>query len=69
MVSALTQVAGQATTERIRWEKDPTIERIVGGWPSAWNTSRAEQLGLTGDTNFESVIRAYIEDDMVPAKA
>jgi nucleoside-diphosphate-sugar epimerase len=69
MVSALTRVAGPATTERIRWEKDPTIERIVGGWPSAWNTSRAEQLGLTGDTNFESVIRAYIEDDMVPAKA
>jgi hypothetical protein len=37
------------------------IEKIVGIWPGAWETARGEKLGLTGDTNFAGVIRAFIE--------
>jgi len=49
---------------RVHWERDAAIERIVGTWPGAWNTARAETLGFKGDANFEQVVRAYIADDL-----
>jgi nucleoside-diphosphate-sugar epimerase len=64
MVDALARVAGAKTVERIRWQPDPVVERIVGGWPAAWDTGRANELGLTGDADFESIVRAYVEDDL-----
>ncbi|BAN25979.1 D-erythronate dehydrogenase [Caballeronia insecticola] len=62
MVAALREVAGDEAVARIDWQRDERIEKIVSTWPGAWNTARAEQLGLTGDSNFADVIRAYIED-------
>jgi len=50
--------------QRIDWQRDERIEKIVCSWPGAWNTARAEQLGLSGDKNFADVIRAYIADDL-----
>ena len=64
MVEALRRVAGEEAASRVRWERDATIERIVGSWPGAWDTTRAEALGFKGDANFEQVVRAYIEDDL-----
>ncbi len=64
MVEALRRVAGEETASRVRWERDPAIERIVGTWPGAWDTTRAEALGFKGDANFEQVVRAYMEDDL-----
>jgi nucleoside-diphosphate-sugar epimerase len=60
MVAALKEVAGEDVAALIDWKPDPKIEKIVGSWPGAWETSRGEKLGLTGDTNFADVIRAYI---------
>jgi len=64
MVAALERVAGAATVKRIRWQPDPLVEHIVGSWPGAWDVARAKALGLTGDADFESIVRAYIEDDL-----
>ncbi len=63
MVAALARVAGEAAA-RVRWEEDAAITRIVGSWPGAWNTSRAEALGLSGDQDFDAIVRAYVEDDL-----
>jgi nucleoside-diphosphate-sugar epimerase len=63
MVAALREVAGEDAVGRIDWQRDERIEKIVGSWPGAWNTARAEQLGLSGDKNFADVIRAYIADE------
>lgn len=63
MVAALARVAGDAAA-RVRWEEDAAITRIVGSWPGAWNTSRAEALGLSGDQDFDAIVRAYVEDDL-----
>ena len=68
MLAALARVAGPQMLERIRWERDPAVECIVGGWPAAWDVSRAHALGFGGDADFDSIIRAYIEDDL-PAVA
>jgi len=62
MVAALREVAGEEAVARIDWQRDERIEKIVGSWPGAWNTSRAQQLGLLGDTSFADVIRAYLAE-------
>ena len=64
MVEALRAVGGDAAVHRIRWERDEAVERIVASWPSRWDVSRAHALGLSGDSHFEAVVRAYVEDDM-----
>lgn len=63
MVAALERVGGAGLARHIRWQPDTTIQRIVGGWPAAWDTSRAQALGLGGDPDFDSIVRAYLEDD------
>lgn len=67
MVAALERAA-PAAVRRIRWQPDPAIQRIVGSWPAAWDLARARELGLAGDADFDSIVRAYIEDDL-PAQA
>lgn len=64
MVEALDRVAGADVAARVRWQRDPAVEAIAATWPGAWDTSRAEALGLRGDTDFDAIVRAYIEDDM-----
>jgi D-erythronate 2-dehydrogenase len=62
MIAALEDVAGSDVTARISYAPDPAIERIVKSWPGAWDTARAEALGLTADADFASIIRAYMDD-------
>jgi nucleoside-diphosphate-sugar epimerase len=62
MVAALREVAGDEAAARIDWQRDERIEKIVGSWPGAWDTSRAEALGLGGDGSFVEVVRGYIEE-------
>jgi nucleoside-diphosphate-sugar epimerase len=64
MIAALREVGGEAAVQRIRYEQDERIVKIVGSWPGRWDTSRAEQLGLRGDASFVDVIRGYIEDNL-----
>lgn len=63
MVAILRRVAGEEAALRVRWERDAAIERIVGTWPGCWDVTRAQALGFAGDLDFESIVRAYIEDD------
>jgi len=67
MVEALRRAAGDAAVRRIRWQRDKAVERIVGSWPGAWDTGRARALGFPADENFDSIIRAYIDDDLESA--
>ena len=62
MVAALEDEAGSDVPARISYAPDPAIERIVKSWPGAWDTARAEALGLTADVDFASIIRAYMDD-------
>lgn len=64
MVAALGTVGGEEAVKRISWQRDSAVERIVGGWPGAWDVTRARALGLSADASFEAIVRAYIEDDL-----
>ena len=65
MVEILGKIAGQATVRKIRWEADPVIQRIIGGWPARWDMDRAHMLGFRGDPDFETIVRSFIADDLV----
>jgi UDP-glucose 4-epimerase len=58
-------VAGEPATKLIRRQRDETIERIVAGWPSRFDASRARNLGFVAESNFGEIIRAYREDEHV----
>lgn len=62
MVAALEKVAGPEVASRISFAPDAAVERIVKSWPGAWDVTRAKALGLAADADFETIIRAYIED-------
>jgi D-erythronate 2-dehydrogenase len=64
MVAALEKVAGPELVSRISFAPDPAIERIVKSWPGAWDVARAQALGLSADKDFETIIRAYLEDEL-----
>lgn len=64
MVAALERVAGANVVKRIRWEEDPAIIRIVNSWPGDFITKRADAMGFERDTDFDSIIRSYIEDEL-----
>lgn len=69
MLAALERQAGPEAARLVQFQPDPAIENIVASWPGAWDTGRAKALGLSGDADIDSVIRAYIEDDLPMAGA
>ncbi|HWK47917.1 MAG TPA: D-erythronate dehydrogenase [Stellaceae bacterium] len=63
-IEALRRAAGEATVKLIRREPDPTIARIVAGWPRRFDASRAAELGFRAETSFDEIIRVHIEDEL-----
>jgi nucleoside-diphosphate-sugar epimerase len=68
MVDALHRVAGDRSLGRILWQPDAEIQRIVGGWPGRFTSTRALRLGFQTDANMEAIIQAFIEDDLPDAE-
>ena len=64
MVAALRSVAGNAVADRVQWQYDPVIDRIVATWPARFEARIGRALGMQADAGFEDVVRAYIEHDM-----
>ncbi len=67
MVGALRRVAGDAVADRVKWQFDPAIDRIVSTWPARFAPKLGQALGMRGDADFDSIVRAYIDEDMTPA--
>lgn len=67
MVAALRRVAGDAVADRVRWAFDPAIDRIVSTWPANFAPKLGPALGMRADADFESIVRAYVADDMPKA--
>ena len=65
MLDALEAAAGRAARERVRFEEDPAIARMMFGWPAAFESARARRLGLSADPDFLSIIRQYQKEQAV----
>jgi nucleoside-diphosphate-sugar epimerase len=59
MLDALEIAAGRAARDRVRFLQDPTISRMMLGWPAAFESARARRLGLSPDPDFLSIVRQY----------
>jgi len=64
MVDALEQVAGADVVKLIEWKEDEAIKRIVNSWPGSFEAKRAKALGFTADSDFASIVKAHIEDEV-----
>jgi D-erythronate 2-dehydrogenase len=63
MVEDLARVAGEAARDRVRWQPDPAIQRIVASWPVRAEAQRARRMGFTDDGSFEAILLAHIQDE------
>jgi nucleoside-diphosphate-sugar epimerase len=63
MVAALRRVAGDAVADRVKWQYDPVIDKIVSTWPSNFAPKLGPALGMQCDPDFDGIVRAYIADD------
>jgi D-erythronate 2-dehydrogenase len=65
-IAALRRVAGEEAVRLIRREPDPTIAKIVAGWPQNFDARAAAALGFTtAERAFDDIIRIYREDEGV----
>jgi nucleoside-diphosphate-sugar epimerase len=63
-IEALARVAGEKAAALIREKPDPTIQRIVEGWPRNFDARRALELGFRADASFDEIIRIHVEDEL-----
>lgn len=64
MAESVREIAGQKAFELIEWKVDPMIQRIVGGWMPDFDAKRGLQLGFEADESIQSVVQAFIEDEI-----
>jgi len=63
MVDTLRRIAGDAVADRVKWQLDPAIDRIVQTWPARFAPVLGPALGMQADSDVESIIRQYVEDE------
>ncbi|HZH52965.1 MAG TPA: D-erythronate dehydrogenase [Microvirga sp.] len=63
-IDALRRIAGERVASRIRREPDPTVMRIVEGWPQRFDARRAMELGFKAENSFDEIVRTHIEDEL-----
>ncbi len=63
MLAALEQVRPGAT-KLVHRVSDPAIAAIVGGWPAAFATRRAESLGFKRQEALPELVEVFITDDL-----
>jgi nucleoside-diphosphate-sugar epimerase len=63
-IESLRRVAGDKAVRLIRREPDPTIMRIVEGWPRNFDARRALALGFRADPSFDDIVRYHVADEL-----
>jgi D-erythronate 2-dehydrogenase len=61
MIDSLRRLAGDTVADRVSWQLDPTIDRLVSSWPQAFSADRGRALGMTVDASFDDMVRAYMK--------
>ena len=65
-IESLRRVVGQKAVDLIISRPDPLVERIVSGWPRAFDPKRAIALGFCADVDFDAIIQTYLDEDFRP---
>ncbi len=64
MIDEMTEVLGPEAKERITWDSDPVIEKIVKGWRAYCKQLNGQRLGFKTDQSFDDTVRWFLEDDI-----
>jgi nucleoside-diphosphate-sugar epimerase len=64
MVASLRRISGDAVADRVKWQLDPAVDRIVSTWPTRFAPLLGPALGMRADPDFDSIVRAYIADEL-----
>lgn len=62
-IAALRKVGGESAAALIRQAPDEAVRRLVHTWAARFDTGRARAMGFVADADFESIVRAYVEDN------
>ena len=62
MAAALERAAGPEAAALIDWTVDPQVQRLIQSWPGSVASPRAHALGLRADPDFDTILRAYMQD-------
>ncbi len=62
-IDALRRAAGADAVRLIRRVEDARVAAIVSTWAGRLTAARATALGFRAETDFNQIIRAYLEDD------
>ena len=65
MLAALERVSGPETVSKVKFVPDAKIQKICDGWPTHFETPRARAMGFVTDADYDSIIRGFMENDMV----
>jgi nucleoside-diphosphate-sugar epimerase len=63
-VAALRRIAGDTVADRVKWQLDPAIDRIVSTWPPRFAAVLGPALGMRADPDFDSIVRGYIAEEL-----
>jgi D-erythronate 2-dehydrogenase len=66
MIQSLRRAAGEPVAQRIRFEPNPAIERIVNSWPGNFSALYARALGFVPDEDFDSIVRRFMQESFAP---
>jgi UDP-glucose 4-epimerase len=45
------------------------IQRIVAGWPTRFDATRARELGFVAESSFDEIIATHLADTAAPVSA
>jgi D-erythronate 2-dehydrogenase len=62
MAESLRRVAGDAVANRLTWNHDPVIDKLVRTWAGNFEAKRGLAMGMKVDANFDNIVRAHMED-------
>lgn len=63
-LEALKRTGGAKALAHVKHAPDPTIQRIVAGWPRNFDAARANALGFAAESSFDEIIRVHVEDEL-----
>jgi nucleoside-diphosphate-sugar epimerase len=60
MIDAMGRVAGADAASRVKFVPDARIQGIVKTWPVRFRTERANAMGFSADSDFDSIVRDHM---------
>jgi D-erythronate 2-dehydrogenase len=61
LLDALHALVDPSELAPVTVEADPAVEAMVRGWPTAWSSSCADELGLPRDEDATAIVKAYLK--------